>query len=89
MLERSAIQIVQFEYNFASANANVVLTDIKHLLEPLGYSLGKLTFSGVDFNYDVHWNNFDAATNFLAVHQSSMEFLNLQNGMIKFKRGST
>ncbi len=51
MLGRSAIDVIQFEYNHRWVFARRFLRDVFTLLEPLPYRLGKVTPLGVEF-YD-------------------------------------
>ena len=68
MLERGAINAVQFEYNWRWVNARRFLKDAFDLLLPFGYSLGKLTPKGVEFydNWDFELETFREA-NFVAL----------------------
>jgi FkbM family methyltransferase len=55
MLERQAISVVQFEYNHRWIGQRRFLRDAFELLEPLGYTLGKLTPRGVE-TYPRGWD---------------------------------
>lgn len=52
MLSRAAIDVVQFEYNHRWIFARHYLRDAFSLLLPLGYRIGKVTPSGIEF-YDM------------------------------------
>lgn len=54
MLERRAVDLVQFEYEARWIHARAYLKDVFDLLQPLGYRIGKLTSRGVEF-YS-HWD---------------------------------
>lgn len=49
MLERGALELVQFEYNWRWTEPRKLLKDAFALLEPHGYTLGKITPLGVEF----------------------------------------
>lgn len=67
MFERNAIDVVQFEYNWRWIFGRRFLHEAFELLEPFGYSLGKVTPAGVQFydKYDVRLESF-AEGNYLA-----------------------
>jgi FkbM family methyltransferase len=48
-LERRAIRVIQFEYGFAAVFSHGLLADFYMLLEPLGYTIGRLGSGGVEF----------------------------------------
>ncbi len=49
LLAAGAITVIQFEYNEWNLMARVLLADFYDLLEPLGYTIGKVHPSGIDF----------------------------------------
>ena len=55
MLDRRAISIIQFEYNHRWIPQRRFLRDAFELLEPLGYTVGKLTPKGVE-EYPAGWD---------------------------------
>lgn len=67
LLARGAIDVLQFEYNHRWIVAGHFLRDAFQLLQPLGYSLGKVTPRGVEFyeTWDSELETFREA-NFLA-----------------------
>lgn len=48
MLERNAIDLVQFEYNRRWIDSRAFLLDAFNELQPYGYALGKVTPRGVE-----------------------------------------
>lgn len=50
LLERRGVRLLQFEYNRSAILARFLLRDFYELLEPLGYRLGRLYPSGVEFH---------------------------------------
>jgi FkbM family methyltransferase len=71
-LRRGCIEVIQFEYNFAAARAKLNLLHFMDFLEPLGYRVGKLSYSGIDLDYKLEWNNYDSAPNYIAVRKDLM-----------------
>lgn len=71
MLERQAIDAIQFEYNYRWINARHYLRDAFEWFLPLGYQLGKVTPRGIEFypRWDFELERFVEA-NFLAVKAS-------------------
>ena len=58
-LAAGAIDVVQFEYNPWTLIARHLLADFYDLLDPLGYAIGKIHPSGVDFRpYDLESENW-------------------------------
>lgn len=55
MLKNHAVGILQFEYNQLWIGARRYLRDVFALIEPMGYCIGKLTRSGVEFYPRWHW----------------------------------
>lgn len=49
LLERGAIEVLQFEYNWRWTGPHKLLKDAFALLVPLGYALGKITPLGIEF----------------------------------------
>ena len=49
LLAQQRVSVVQFEYNHRWIYGRFYLRDAFELLKPLGYSVGKLTPSGVEF----------------------------------------
>jgi FkbM family methyltransferase len=50
MIEARKVRLLQFEYNRGAIISHFLLRDFYQLLEPLGYSLGKLYPDGVQFH---------------------------------------
>jgi FkbM family methyltransferase len=74
MISRGKISIIQFEYGYANVLTKDLLIDFYKLLQPLGYSIGKLTPEGVHFKeYNLLDEDF-RGPNYVAVHQSSPDF---------------
>ena len=55
MLERGAIGVIQFEYNFRWIYARKYLRDAFEFLAPLGYRIGKVTPRGLEFYPSWHF----------------------------------
>lgn len=55
MLGRRAIDLVQFEYNQRWIYSRHYLLDAFSMLQPLGYRLGKITPTGIEFYKDWHY----------------------------------
>jgi hypothetical protein len=55
MLEKRAIGVVQFEYNALWIESRHYLKDAFAMLQPLGYSLGKVTPGGIEFYPAYHF----------------------------------
>jgi FkbM family methyltransferase len=55
MLDRGAVRILQFEYNYRWIGARNYLKDVFSFLTPRGYAIGKLTGSSVEFYPFWHW----------------------------------
>lgn len=73
MLEKQAIDALQFEYNYRWINARHYLRDAFDYFQPLGYQLGKVTPHGIEFypGWDPELERFVEA-NFLAVKPSAV-----------------
>jgi len=76
-LESGTIRVVQFEYGYACVVARTFLLDFYELLEGYGYRLGKVHRDGVEFvPYRLELENF-FGPNYLAVHSSAPEIVEL------------
>ena len=49
LLERQAVEVIQFEYNFRWVGARRYLKDVFDDLGPLGYSIGKVTPTAIEW----------------------------------------
>jgi FkbM family methyltransferase len=68
MLERKAIDLVQFEFTLWAAIARTWLADFHDLLAPLGYTIGKLYPARIDWApYMPEHEFFSARANYVAV----------------------
>jgi FkbM family methyltransferase len=71
MLAPRRIECIQFEYNECSVGAGVLLNDFFQLLEPAGYTLGKIYPRAVEFGpYSIHLEDH-RANNYCAVGKGS------------------
>jgi FkbM family methyltransferase len=71
MLAPGKIECIQFEYNECSVGARVLLNDFFQLLEPAGYTLGKIYPRAVEFGpYSIHLEDH-RANNYCAVGRGS------------------
>lgn len=71
MLRRGAVDVIQFEFTLFAVYARTWLGDFYSLLEPFGYSIGKLYPTWVDWRaYDAHDERFFRC-NFVAVCEGS------------------
>jgi FkbM family methyltransferase len=71
MLTPGKIECIQFEYNECSVGARVLLNDFFQLLEPAGYTLGKIYPRAVEFGpYSIHLEDH-RANNYCAVGRGS------------------
>src|SRR5205814_1103726 len=68
LLQAGGIEMLQFEYNHRWITARRFLLDVFELLTPLGYRLGKVTGSGIEFyaKWDFELESFREG-NYLAV----------------------
>jgi FkbM family methyltransferase len=55
MLERGAIDLIQFEYTHRWITSRHFLRDTFNLLQPHGYRIGKITPKGIEFYRDWHF----------------------------------
>lgn len=55
MLQRHAIDVMQFEYNQRWIPRHFLLRDVFALLTPLQYAIGKVTPQGIEFYPQWHW----------------------------------
>jgi FkbM family methyltransferase len=55
MIQRHAIDVLQFEYNQRWIFNGSFLRDVFNMLAPLGYSIGKITSHGVEFYEKWDW----------------------------------
>ncbi len=71
LLVPGKIECIQFEYNECSVGAGVLLNDFFQLLEPAGYTLGKVYPRAVEFGpYSIHLEDH-RASNYCAVSRRS------------------
>jgi FkbM family methyltransferase len=72
LLERAAIEVVQFEYNHRWIGARRFLKDVFDDLSPLGYQIGKVTPQGIEWYsaWNAELETFREG-NYLAVRQES------------------
>ncbi len=77
MLEKGAIDIIQFEYGMVNIASRFLLRDFYFFLEPYGYSIGKIYPHLVDFReYDYVHENF-VGGNYLAVRKELNDIIQL------------
>ena len=75
MLHSNAIKLIQFEYGQANIESGFLLKHFYELLEPLGFLIGKLHPSGVNFSdYSYEMEDF-RGPNYVALHLSQKELL--------------
>ena len=72
LLERGAIEIIQFEYNYRWIGARRYLKDVFDDLGPLGYEIGKVTPRGIEWypSWSAELETFREG-NYLAVRSAS------------------
>lgn len=72
LLERGAIEIIQFEYNYRWIGARRYLKDVFDDLRPLGYEIGKVTSRGIEWypSWNAELETFREG-NYLAVRSAS------------------
>jgi FkbM family methyltransferase len=75
MLRRGAIRVIQFEYGKTNITAGFLLKDFYHLLEPLGYSIGKIFPDGVEFKSYSHEDENFIGPNFLAIQKNEQDLI--------------
>lgn len=74
-LSAGRVRVIQFEYGYAAVLSHGLLRDFYALLEPLGYRLGRLGRTGVDFrSYSLRDENF-FGPNMVAVRASEQALL--------------
>lgn len=74
-LAEGRIDVIQFEYNLASIAPRVLLKDFYEFLVPLGYEIGKVFPTYVEFRpYDLHHEDF-RGPNFLAVRRARADLI--------------
>ena len=81
MLEKQAINIIQFEYGYTHADAHYLIKDFYKFFNRFGYKLGPLKKKGVifmDFEYGL--NDFNSGPNYIAVSNKQEDFLNVLSG---------
>ena len=80
-LKEAKIKVIQFEYGYINANSKFLMNDFYKLLCSYGYVLGPLKKNGVIFmEFDYSLNNFNSGPNFIAVHKSYKEIIDLIKG---------
>ena len=71
-LTAKRIGIIQFEYSYHALLDRWLLVDWYTLLRPLGYHLGKLTPTGIQFHeYTYRYETFNGP-DYVAVHETNM-----------------
>lgn len=79
-LKAGAIGVVQFEYNEWNAISHTLLGDFYALLEPLGYTLGRVHPTGLEYvPYSLQIENWVGPA-FVAIHESRSELTPLLRG---------
>lgn len=79
-LKAGAIGVVQFEYNEWNAISHSLLGDFYALLEPLGYTLGRVHPTGLEYvPYSLQIENWVGPA-FVAIHESRSELIPLLRG---------
>jgi FkbM family methyltransferase len=76
MLERQAIDFIQFEYNYSSGDAHFLMKDFYEFFGQFGYAIGPLKPKGVmfcDFHYKL--NDFTSGPNYIAVPKGRADFI--------------
>lgn len=77
LLEQGKIACIQFEYGFINVLTRHLMIDFYKLLEPYGYVIGPLTPTCVDFrNYTIFKEDFQGP-DYIAVHKSRSDIINL------------
>lgn len=67
LLQARRIRVIQFEYGYANAETRFLMKDFYELFLSYGYTVGKLTRSGVHFRpYDYRLDNFESGPNYVA-----------------------
>jgi len=66
-LRNRKIVAVQFEYNYAVAmRQKCTLVDFQNFFQALGFEIGQLRQSGVDFKFSEQWLDFESGPNYVA-----------------------
>jgi hypothetical protein len=71
-IESNRVGIIQFEYGFANVLSRFLLVDAYRLLAPLGYQIGLLGPTGIEFRDYILTHETFVAPNYVAVHPSHM-----------------
>jgi FkbM family methyltransferase len=80
LLKSGDVDVIQFEYGPWAARTRFLLADFHALLESVGFSVGKIYPSCVEFrSYQVEHEDF-AGLNFLAVHERLSETIDRLRG---------
>ena len=67
LLKLKRINVVQFEYGRLNPFAGYLMHDFWALFENIGYKVGRLSITGVDFSdFKLDFNNFKSGPNFVA-----------------------
>ena len=75
LLERQAIDVIQFEYGIANIFSETLLYSLYERLVPHGYQIGRLSRRGVGFaEYKWTMENF-TGPNYVAVHISNLSLI--------------
>jgi len=81
MLEKQAINIIQFEYGYTHADAHYLIKDFYKFLNGFGYKLGPLKKRGAIFmDFDYGLNDFNSGPNYIAVSDKRDDFFNVLSG---------
>lgn len=75
MLTAGSISMIQFEYNQWNRVARVLLSDFYDLLEPLGYTIGKVRWHSVEFKAYTADDETWVGPACVAVHRSRPDLL--------------
>lgn len=79
-LQSARIGVVQFEYNEWNAISHTLLGDFYSYLEPLGYTLGRVHPTGLEYvPYSLQIENWVGPA-FVAIHESRSELIPLLQG---------
>jgi FkbM family methyltransferase len=74
MFSEWQIKVAQFEYGYLNGENHTVARDFWRLLEPMGYTLGRLHKNGIDLSpFRYPYNNFTSGPNFVALSPDAMK----------------
>lgn len=82
MLSKNRITLIQFEYGYINGDSKFLMKDYFKLFEKYGYVITRLSRKGMKFKqFDYSMNNFESGPNYIAVHKTSMQLINLIEGI--------